>query len=151
MSSKKGILYGVYNDWTEKISVVYEMDKEGYFPENKFEGEIKNGQPNGNGIWTQCCGSTYVGHFVNGLREGFGTFTWSIHSPNGVGMYQGEYKKNRQSGKGIRTRSDGSKYDGIWKNGKLWKGIIYLKDGTILSKYEDGIPVKKRKKPLSSS
>jgi len=38
MSSKKGILYGVYHDWTEEISVVYEMDKEGYFPENKFEG-----------------------------------------------------------------------------------------------------------------
>jgi hypothetical protein len=127
------------------------MDKEGCFPENKFEGEIENGQPNGNGIWTQCCGSKYVGQFVNGLREGIGTFTWSIHSPNGVGMYEGEYKKNRQSGKGIRTRSDGSKYDGIWKNGKLWKGTIYLKDGTILSKYEDGLPVKKRKKPHSSS
>ena len=56
MCSKKGILYGVYHDWTEEISVVYEMDKEGYFPENKFEGEIENGQPNGNGngIWTQC-------------------------------------------------------------------------------------------------
>ena len=99
MCSKKGILYGAYHDWTEEISVVYEMDKEGYFPENKFEGEIENGEPNGNGIWTQCCGSTYVGHFVNGLREGFGTFTWSVHSPNGVGMYEGDYKKNRQSGK----------------------------------------------------
>ena len=127
------------------------MDKEGYFPENKFEGEIENGQPNGNGIWTQCDGATYVGQFVNGLREGIGTFTWSIHSPDGVGMYEGEYKNNRQSGKGIRTRSDGSKYDGIWKNGKLWNGTIYLKDGTILSKYEDGLPVKKSKKPLSSS
>ena len=60
-------------------------------------------------------------------------------------------KKNRQSGKVIRTRSDGSKYDGIWKNGKLWKGTIYLKDGTILSKYVDGLPVKKRKKSLSYS
>ena len=127
------------------------MDKKGYFPENKFEGEIENGQPNGNGIWTQCCGSKYVGQFVNGLREGIGTFTWSIHSTNGVGMYEGEYKNNKQSGKGIRTRSDGSKYDGIWKNGKLWKGTIYLKDGTILSKYEDGLPVKNRKKLLSSS
>jgi hypothetical protein len=66
-------------------------------------------------------------------------------------MYEGKYKKYRQNGKGIRTRSDGSKYDGIWKNGKLRKGTIYLKDGTILSKYENGLPVKKMKKPLSSS
>jgi hypothetical protein len=41
MSSKKGILYGVYHDWTEEISVVYEMDKEGYFPENKLKGKLK--------------------------------------------------------------------------------------------------------------
>jgi hypothetical protein len=99
MYIKKGILYGAYHDWTEEISVVYEMDKEGYFPENKFEGEIENGQPNGNGIWTQCDGATYVGQFVNGLRKGIGTFTWSIHSPDGVGLYEGEYKNNRQSGK----------------------------------------------------
>jgi|GEM_PF-1665141 hypothetical protein len=37
MSSKKGILYGVYHDWTEEIRVVYEMDIEGYFQENKYE------------------------------------------------------------------------------------------------------------------
>ena len=89
MSSKKVILYGVYHDWTDEISVVYQMDKESYFPENKFEGDLENGQPNGNGIWTQCCGATYVGQFVNGLREGLGVFTWSIHSPDGVGLYEG--------------------------------------------------------------
>ena len=60
-------------------------------------------------------------------------------------MYEGEYKNNRQSGKGIRTRSVGSKYDRLWKNGKLWKETIYVKNGTILSKYEDGLPVKKVK------
>ena len=65
-------------------------------------------------------------------------------------MYEGEYKNNRQSVIGIKTRSDGSKFDGIWKNGKLWKGTIYLKDGTLLSKYEDSLLVKKRKKPLRS-
>jgi hypothetical protein len=53
--------------------------------------------------------------------------------------------------KRIRTRPDGSKYDGIWKNGKLWNGTIYLKNETILLKYEDGLTVKKSKKLLSSS
>ena len=95
MSNKTGILYGRSPNWSEECEGgVYEKDKEGYFTDNKYEGEIENGEPNGNGIWTQCDGATYVDQFVNGLREGIGTFTWSIHSPDGVGMYEGEYKNN---------------------------------------------------------
>ena len=138
MCSKKGILYGAYHDWTEEISVVYEMDKEGYFPENKFEGEIENGQPNGNGIWTQMDGATYVGQFVNGLREGVGTFTWSIHSPDGGDVYEGEYKNNRRNGKGKRTYRDGSILEGDWKDNELWDGTKYDKEGNISVKYVNG-------------
>jgi hypothetical protein len=50
MSSKKGILYGRSTSWREESNGVYEKDKEGYFTENKYEGEIENGKPNGNGI-----------------------------------------------------------------------------------------------------
>ena len=140
MSSKKGILYG-RTSWSEECrGGVYEKDKEGYFNDNKYEGEIENGKPHGNGIWTMVNGATYVGQFVNGFREGFGTFTWSIHAPDGGGVYEGEYKNNRRNGKGIRTRSDGSKEDGIWKDNKLWNGTIYEKDGTIIIKFEDGEP-----------
>ena len=81
MSSKKGILYGRISWREESRGGVYEKDKEGYFNDNKYEGEIENGRPHGNGIWTMMDGATYVGQFVNGFREGFGTFTWSKDGP----------------------------------------------------------------------
>ena len=109
MSSKKGILYG-RTSWSEETEdgEVYEKDKEGFFNYNKYEGEIENGKPNGNGIWTQMNGATYVGQFVNGLREGVGTFTWSSQGPESGSVYEGEYKNNRRNGKGKRTYRDGS-------------------------------------------
>ena len=103
MSSKKGILYEVYNpnrSWIEEISVVYEKDKEGYFPENKYEGEIENGKPHGNGTWTMGNGAVYVGQWVNGCREGLGTFTWSKYGPASGQSYEGEHKDDRRHGKG---------------------------------------------------
>ena len=45
MSSKKGILYR-RTSWSEECSGgVYEEYKEGYFNDNKYEGEIENGKP----------------------------------------------------------------------------------------------------------
>ena len=138
MSSKKGILYGRSTSWREESNGVYEKDKEGYFTEHKYEGEIENGKPNGNGIWTQMNGATYVGQFVNGLREGVGTFTWSIHSPDGGDVYEGEYKNNRRNGKGKRTYRDGSILEGDWKDNELWNGTKYDKEGNISGKYVNG-------------
>jgi hypothetical protein len=112
--SKIGILYG-RTKWSEEPEGgVYEKDKEGYFTDNKYEGEIKDGEPNGNGIWTQCDGATYVGQFVNGLREGTGTFTWADRGDELESVYQGEYKNNRRHGLGKRTYGNGSIQEGNW-------------------------------------
>ena len=103
MSSKKGILYG-RTSWSEEPrGGVYEKGKDGYFNDNKYEGEIENGKPHGNGTWTQGDGATYVGQFVNGLREGFGTFTRSKNGPLSGKSYEGLWKDNRQHGKGKIT------------------------------------------------
>jgi len=115
MSIKKGILYGRSPNWSEECEGgVYEKDKEGYFTDNKYEGEIENGEPNGIGIWIQCDGSRYVGQFVNGLREGTGTFTWSDRGDELESVYQGEYNNNRRHGKGKRTYGNGSIVEGYW-------------------------------------
>ena len=67
MTSKKGILYG-RTSWSEEPQGgVYEKGKDGYFNDNKYEGEIENGKPHGNGTWEMGNGATYVVHFVNGL------------------------------------------------------------------------------------
>ena len=120
MSSKKGILYG-RTSWSEETEdgEVYEKDKEGSFNYNKYEGEIENGKPHGNGTWTMSDGSTYVGQFVNGLREGIGPFTWSKDGTWSGKSYEGLWKDNRQHGKGKITfeREEGEKNEG-----QIWEG-----------------------------
>ena len=75
MSSKKGILYERLpsvdgrRGWYEGREGDEEKDKEGYPKYNKYEGEIENGKPNGNGTCTLINGASYVGKFVDGLRE----------------------------------------------------------------------------------
>ena len=51
MTSKIGILYG-RTSWSEEPQGgVYEKDKDGYYNDHKYEGEIENGKPHGNGTW----------------------------------------------------------------------------------------------------
>ena len=77
----------------------------------KYEGEIKNGKPDGFGILTyinlvSCspvCGKKYVGEFKDGLRHGQGTHTWSDGS-----MYVGKYKDGKRNGHGTMTYSSGN-------------------------------------------
>ena len=83
-------------------------------------------------------GATYVGEFVNGLREGVGTFTWSSQGPESGSVYEGEYKNNRRNGKGKRTYGDGSILEGDWKDNELWNGTKHDKEGNISEKYLNG-------------
>ena len=125
MTSKKGILYG-RTSWSEEPQGgVYEKDKDGYYNDHKYEGEIENGKPHGNGTWEMGNGAVYVGQFVNGLREGFGTFTWSEKGSKSGQSYEGEWLNNRQHGKGKMIYApdpkdgfEGSVDEGNWINGK---------------------------------
>ena len=91
MSSKKGVLYQSFpsvdgrRGWYEGREGDEEKDKDGYPKYNKYEGDIENGKSYGNGTCTLINGASYVGQFVDGLIEGNGTFTWSIHAPDGGG------------------------------------------------------------------
>ena len=67
----------------------------------KYEGEIENGKPNGQGTETFPDGSKYIGEFKDGSLNGQGTYTWS----------------------------DGGKYVGEWKSGKDWNGTYYNNNG----------------------
>ena len=133
--------------WSEETEdgEVYEEYKEGYFTDNKYEGEIENGKPHGNGTWIQSDGGTYVGQYINGRREGIGKFTWSKNSPVSGKSYEGEWKDNKQDGKGKISyeREEGEEFEGMswegeFRNGKIWNVTIYLKDRSIYGEYKDG-------------
>ena len=67
----------------------------------EYEGEIRNGKPDGFGILIWFDGRKYVGNFKDGKMDGQGTLTFS----------------------------SGEKYVGEWKDGKPWNGTGYEKMG----------------------
>jgi len=79
-----------------------------------YQGQVKDGKPNGLGILI----------YHNG------------------GKYVGEWKDGEENGQGTYTTSNGRKYVGSWKDGLLWKGRQYDKDGNILGKFVNGKPIK---------
>ena len=59
------------------------------------------------------------------------------------GKYEGEIKSGKAVGKGTITYSDGQKYViSERKNGKIWNGIWYDKNGNISWKMVNGKEIK---------
>ena len=75
----------------------------------KYQGQVKDGKPNGLGILIFLSGTKYVGSWENGEEL-----------------------------EGTLTSSSGTKYVGEWKDGRTWNGTQYDKDGNILGKYVNG-------------
>ena len=78
--------------------------------QTKFEGEIKDGGPNGQGTFTYLNGNKYVGETMDGTRHGQGTITFSSGDE-----YIGEWKGGTFNGLGTYTFSDGEKFEGEFK------------------------------------
>ena len=126
----------------------------------KYQGQVKDGKPNGLGSLTYPDGSKYVGEYKDGKKHGQGTSTWSDGRkyvgeykdgiPNGQGThtfgkgdfegdkYEGEYKDGIPNGQGTYTSSNGEKYEEEWKDEKPWNGTYYDKDGNIKGKFVNG-------------
>ena len=155
---KSGVLYvgqrngklGFYKEKWEGVETEENIDN------IKYEGEIKNGSPNGQGTLTWSNGTKYEGEVKEGFRNGQGTSTWKDGRkyegeykdglPNGQGTltltdgtkYDGEWKDGKETGQGTLTFPDGEKYVGEWKDENPWNGTQYDKDGNILGKKVNG-------------
>ena len=80
----------------------------------KYEGEINNGEPNGQGTYTCTDGQRYIGEWKLGIWNGQGTETF----PDGK-KYIGDFKDGSKHGRGTYTWSNGRKYVGEFRNGKF--------------------------------
>jgi len=111
---------------------------ETYEDGSSYVGVFKDGERNGQGTYTygkgEWEGDKYVGDWKDGKRTGQGTYTWS----NG-NKYIGEYKDGKPNGQGTLTYPDGTKYVGEWKNGKEWNITLYEKNGNIIGRFVDGV------------
>ena len=117
---------------------LYEEKWEGVVSEEnydywKYEGKIKNGEPNGQGSITYRDGRKYVGEIKNILPNGQGTET----QPDGK-KYVGDWKNGKPNGQGTEYSSNGGKFVGEYRDGKVWNGTYYDKKGIIKGKYVNG-------------
>ena len=79
----------------------------------QYEGEEKDGLPDGQGKARFAGRHTYEGGFAAGRMSGSGTYTWA----DGV-VYSGEFDQNDITGEGSYTWPDGSSYTGTVLKGK---------------------------------
>ena len=151
--NKDGKIIGKFEDgeWILKWGVLYfgfRNGKVGYYTEkwegfesednrdfSKYEGEIKIGFPNGQGILTFPDGEKYEGEFKDGKKNGQGTHTWKDGD-----KYVGEHKDGKYQGQGTYTWKDGGKYVGEFKDGKYdGQGTHTFPDGgKYLGEFKDG-------------
>ena len=79
-----------------------------------YEGEIRNGQKHGIGVFLTENGETYEGVWECGMKKGFGKYTFS----NGD-IYTGSFDNNKPNGHGKREYNpSGNIFEGQWKDGK---------------------------------
>ena len=113
---------------------------ETYEDGSSYVGVFKDGERNGQGTYTygkgEWEGDKYVGDWKDGKQNGQGSYTWS----NGE-KYIGEFKDGKFHGQGTKTWSDGM-YVGKYRDGKLSTGIFYDKNRNISFKVVNGRMIK---------
>ena len=114
----------------------------------RYTGNWRDDQPDGDGEWTSATGDRYVGGFMAGKRVGQGRMvyadkteysgSWVNDRPSGQGIfkfvngdvYDGQFDAGEQSGTGTLTHRNGDRHTGTWLHGKRdGKGITQWKDG----------------------
>ncbi len=78
-----------------------------------YTGQVKDGQPHGQGKQTWSNGDEYKGSFRVNEFHGWGTYTWSDGE-----KYEGEWEDGLRHGKGTMHYENGSIEDGFWREDK---------------------------------
>ena len=102
-----------------------------------YEGDIKNGLPNGYGIvHFNVPGWFYEGEVVNGCQHGKGKSVYGESNNYLKGItYEGEWKKDLYHGEGKITWDDGVTYKGTFQDGNIiGRGDFYVGGKFCLSR-----------------
>ena len=63
---------------------------------------------------------------------------WYIYTHTNRTTYVGQNKDGLREGQGTWTLYDGSKFAGIWKNNRRWKGKSFNEEGKEIGEYVNG-------------
>ena len=97
---------------------------------DKYVGEWKDDNRNGQGTYTHADGNKYVGEYKDGKRNGLGTFFALANDQFKGNIYVGGFKDGKFNGQGTMTFADGNKYVGEWKDdNRNGQGTMTFADG----------------------
>lgn len=114
----------------EVIILAEEKVEEGTidFEGGVYVGELQNGIPHGQGVYTFPEGHIYVGEFKNGFFYGHGELSFNDNK------YVGEFKDDLFHGRGILYFADGDKLECDWEEGEPHgQGVLTKVDGSVQS------------------
>lgn len=83
------------------------------FARGTFVGDLRNGEPHGQGTMVMRNGDRYEGQFANGLFEGRGVYVWQ----NGD-RFEGSFRAGEMHGSGRFTLASGQVTTGEWDMGR---------------------------------
>ena len=97
----------------------------------RYVGEVRDGQPNGHGIFYHSntgsfAGDRYEGEFRDGNFHGQGTYYYFANGHR----YEGEFENGKFHGRGTLFHADGSRYEGEFvDNNRHGQGTYYSANG----------------------
>jgi len=101
-----------------------------------YTGGYVNGLREGTGTYVKSNGDVYYGEWKNDQHDGHGKFV----SANGKLWYEGDFKEEAPHGYGKQSEEDGDVYEGEWENGE-WNGFgcLYEASGDVyIGDFKDG-------------
>jgi hypothetical protein len=104
---------GSFNGNDGRGLCLYERASETGSPYNYYDGEIRNGRPQGRGVLVYTNSDRYEGEFRNGIPNGQGMFLFANND-----RYEGNFSTGKFSGKGTFTYENGNSYSGDFLNGQ---------------------------------
>lgn len=117
VKKNKNKYYEIMNSIIQQLKIEkdYPNMEMKFISEDFFIGILdeNNGLPLKGGLYTSI-GDFYIGEFVNGKKEGYGTIIYS----NGT-KYEGIFKNDKHDGFGRLSQTDGEMFVGEWKEGKI--------------------------------
>lgn len=92
------------------------------------------------GAGSEYHGDRYEGEFLNGKRQGKGIYTWGEYSQWAGDVYEGEYRNGLHHGFGIYTEPNGSRYEGDFDKGlQTGEGVSTRANGIrYAGSFQDG-------------
>jgi hypothetical protein len=138
--------------WRAKGSASYDRKS----VHSEYQGEMRNGRPNGSGRFSSQTGLSFEGTWKDGLMDGRGSIKFAngdeydgelaAGALHGVGRYaaadgsifEGQFRDGQRDGAGMLTLANGVSYRSLWANGTETAQSLATRDAELANSKSRG-------------